>query len=226
MRRHLGQDLRNGVGRKSLAAPFLGDLEREEAFVAHEVPRLLGEILLHGNVVIVDQGAELIDLVVEEALFFGGQFGRVLVDELLQGRVAGKDVTIESDGSASERDLFRLGDGRHDALGHAVETAVKGLGDAQDGASLLVVEDAVVAAASGGEERAVGTQSRLGGGIILENVLGDHLGRRCCLLSSLLSVAVASKGFFSLWIDVCRCCVWLDCLLMAVSSFFELMNFL
>lgn len=80
------QDGRDGVSGEAEAAPFLGDLHSKELLGTHVIPCLLGEVAVDGYVVIVEEGAESLDLVVHEGLLFGGQLGLVGVDQLLERR--------------------------------------------------------------------------------------------------------------------------------------------
>mmetsp|Transcript_11860 Transcript_11860/g.25055 ORF Transcript_11860/g.25055 Transcript_11860/m.25055 type:complete len:216 (+) Transcript_11860:1635-2282(+) len=73
----------NGVGGKPQPAPFLGNLHSKELLGAHVIPCILGEIAVDGHVVIVEERAQGLDLVVHVGLLFGSQLGLVGVDEFL-----------------------------------------------------------------------------------------------------------------------------------------------
>ena len=85
---------------------------------------------------IVEQSTEFVDLVVHKGLFFGRHLGLVGIHQLLEGRTARENVPIKANGPTTESNLFRLRNGRHDALGHAVETLVERGRNAQNGAVL------------------------------------------------------------------------------------------
>mmetsp|Transcript_17058 Transcript_17058/g.39436 ORF Transcript_17058/g.39436 Transcript_17058/m.39436 type:complete len:205 (-) Transcript_17058:368-982(-) len=70
MRRELGEDTGHGLRREAQSTPFLGNLHPKETFVAHVIPGLLGKVLLEGNLVIIQETAQVVDLIVQECLFF------------------------------------------------------------------------------------------------------------------------------------------------------------
>ena len=90
------QDGGDGVGGEAEAAPLLGDLHPEELLGAHVVPCVLGEVAVDGHVVVVEEGAEGLDLVVHVGLLLGRQLGLVRVDQLLQRRRPGEDVLVKA----------------------------------------------------------------------------------------------------------------------------------
>ena len=96
LRRQFREDTTNGMRAESQPAPFLWNLHPKEFFIAHVIPGFLGEVFFGDDVVIVEDGAELGTLVVDVGLFFGGEFGGVGVEEVLEGGGAAEDVSIES----------------------------------------------------------------------------------------------------------------------------------
>ena len=97
VRAELGEDRGDGHRREAEAAPLLRDLHREEALVAHVVPRLARHVLVGRDRVVVEQRAQLLDLVVEEGLLLGRELRRVRVEQVLQRRAAAEDVAVEAD---------------------------------------------------------------------------------------------------------------------------------
>ena len=65
------QDRGYGVGGEAEATPFLGNLHSEELLGTHVIPCLLGKVAVDGHVVVIEEGAEGLDLVVHEGLLFG-----------------------------------------------------------------------------------------------------------------------------------------------------------
>ena len=64
------QDRGYGVGGEAEATPFLGNLHSEELLGTHVIPCLLGKVAVDGYVVVIEKGAESLDLVVHEGLLF------------------------------------------------------------------------------------------------------------------------------------------------------------
>ena len=56
---------------RTKTSPLRGYLHREEFLITHIIPGFLGEVLLHRYVVVVKEGAECVDLMVEKGLLFG-----------------------------------------------------------------------------------------------------------------------------------------------------------
>ena len=72
------------MGGEAEAAPFLGDLHPEELLGAHVIPCFLGEVAVDRYVVVIEEGAEGLDLVVHEGLLIGRKLRLVGVNQLLE----------------------------------------------------------------------------------------------------------------------------------------------
>ena len=65
------QDGGYGVGGEAEATPFLGNLHSKEFLGTHVIPSILGKVAVDGHIVVIEEGAEGLDLVVHEGLLFG-----------------------------------------------------------------------------------------------------------------------------------------------------------
>ena len=82
----------------------------------HVLPRLGRQVLVGGDLVVVEHRAQLFDLVVEERGLIGAQRRLVRVQQVLQARASRKDVLVEANGAATKRNLFSLAHLGHHAL--------------------------------------------------------------------------------------------------------------
>jgi hypothetical protein len=119
--------------------PFLRYFHPKEFFIAHVIPSGFTKVLVGNDVVIVEEGAEVMDLVVNVGLFFGGETGGVGVDEMLEGGLSGEDVTIESNGTATQCNILRLADGWQNALSPSIHSSIDGIGQSKNCTALTVL---------------------------------------------------------------------------------------
>ena len=99
---------------------LLGDEHAEEALLAHEIPDVLGDVvLIVPDFPVVEHLAKLFGLVIEEALFFFGERHGRHGAQLLPIGAAGEQLGVEAERACVDGLLLGLGDRRQHALHHA-----------------------------------------------------------------------------------------------------------
>ena len=104
---------------------LLGDEHAEEALLAHEIPDVLGDIvLIVPDFPVVEHLAKLLGLVVDEALLLFGEHHGGHGAQLLPIGAAGEQLGVEAQRARVDGLLLGLGDRRQDAL-HQAEDGVR-----------------------------------------------------------------------------------------------------
>ena len=118
-RRNLLHHLAVAVSAEALAPVLLGDDHAEKALLLAPVPKLFGEVSVLCDLVVVQQLAKLLHLLVQKRLLFGRGLDTVLL-QVCEFGVALEDVAVKPNRACIQRRTLRLANLGHHRLGDLI----------------------------------------------------------------------------------------------------------